>query len=643
MRGKFPQLLVSALFAGVVISNGEEAAISRQVTHREFLKIAERLEQSDHPYLGTLQIERLSKQLKTNNDLAQQIRLRAQLGFHQLRLGDVEAAIITLDKAFTVCREQGTKPPVWLLKAQAMSHLRHAELTNCVRHHTPECCVFPLANGGVHPDKTPARKAHSLLLQILEREPQERLVQWLLHIAAMAMGEFPQSVPEAYRIPIQIFEKQSALGRFTDHAPRLGLDHFNLCGGVAVADFDGNGLVDILTSSFDPRAPLTYDRQINPGTFQPIKTLGLEVQLGGLNVISADYDNDGDADLFVLRGAWLGQSGCIRNSLLRNDGAAGFTDVTHQAGLAEPAFPTQTAVWGDFDIDGDLDLYIGNESLKELGHEDSDFPNQLFVNDGHGRFVDKAREAGVANDRFCKGVAAGDYDNDGDLDLYVSNAGKNRLYRNEGSLKFNDVAETLGVMEPSGRSFATWFFDYNNDGHLDLFVTAYQATPGDLLAGYRGESHRATFPKLYQNTGNGRFRDVTKAAGLEHVYLPMGANFGDVDYDGWLDIYLATGDPQYETLMPNVLLRNVNGRRFEDITFSTGLGHLQKGHGVAFVDIDQDGDQDIYHQLGGFYPGDKFHNALFLNPGHDNRFSLPRSPRHPIKSRRHRGQDHRNG
>jgi hypothetical protein len=100
----------------------------------------------------------------------------------------------------------------------------------------------------------------------------------------------------------------------------------------------------------------------------------------------------------------------------------------------------------------------------------------------------------------------------------------------------------------------------------------------------------------------------------------MGANFGDLDEDGWLDIYLATGDPLFETLMPNAMLRNDEGRRFLDVTTAAGLGHLQKGHGVAFADIDQDGDEDIYHQLGGFYPSDQYSNALFMNPGHGHHF-----------------------
>ncbi len=96
---------------------------------------------------------------------------------------------------------------------------------------------------------------------------------------------------------------------------------------------------------------------------------------------------------------------------------------------------------------------------------------------------------------------------------------------------------------------------------------------------------------------------MTADVGLDHPWLPMGANFGDIDNDGWLDVYLATGDPDFETLMPNVMLRNDGGRRFRDVTTSAGVGHLQKGHGVAFADLDHDGDQDLYHQLGGFFPG----------------------------------------
>jgi hypothetical protein len=111
---------------------------------------------------------------------------------------------------------------------------------------------------------------------------------------------------------------------------------------------------------------------------------------------------------------------------------------------------------------------------------------------------------------------------------------------------------------------------------------------------------------------------VTAAVGLDRVVLPMGCNFGDIDNDGYLDMYLGTGRPSYLYLMPNVLFRNDGGRRFEDITAATGTGHLQKGHGVAFADWDRDGDADIFLEAGGAVPGDRAHNVLFQNPGYGN-------------------------
>lgn len=182
-------------------------------------------------------------------------------------------------------------------------------------------------------------------------------------------------------------------------------------------------------------------------------------------------------------------------------------------------------------------------------------------------------------------------------------------------MRFTDVAKQAGVSGGHPLNFAPWFFDYDNDGWLDLFVAGYHAKLDDMMHDARGEPHSAALSRLFRNNHDGTFTDVASHVGLDHAWLPMGANFGDVDNDGWLDIYLATGDPRFEMLVPNVLLRSEAGQRFEDITFSAGLGHLQKGHGVAFADFDDDGDQDLYNQLGGFYPDDKFRNALFLNPG----------------------------
>jgi hypothetical protein len=247
----------------------------------------------------------------------------------------------------------------------------------------------------------------------------------------------------------------------------------------------------------------------------------------------------------------------------------------------------------------------------------------LFRNGGDGTFTDVAEAAGVRNLHYTKGVVWGDYDGDRYPDLYVSNLGAaNRLYRNLGDGTFRDVAPELGVTGPV-YSFPAWFWDANNDGVLDIFVAAYGGPGmppdvGAVAASYLDRGPIGELPALYLGDGEGGFREVGVAWGLTDVTLPMGANFGDADNDGFPDIYLGTGYPYYEGLMPNVLLRNRAGRGFADVSAPAGVGHLQKGHAVVFADLDNDGDQDIYEQVGGAYPGDGFGNALFRNPGMGN-------------------------
>ena len=599
---------------------------------REFLHHAESLEDSKNRYFGRQQITELTLALHQGTlPPAERSKSLAQLAFHHVRIGEGKAARRAIDAAFQHEEALSAQEKIQLRKARAMIALREAEIENCVQRHNAQCCIFPLAGGGLHEVAAPARAATADLREILKSVPEDEMVQWLLNLATMATGHYPDAVPEPFRIPPVHFEPGEAgsdINPFVDVAPKLGVDTFDLCGGVVVEDFNKDGWFDILTSTSDPRGSLRLylsekDMRFRDATNES----GVREQLGGFNCVAADYDNDGDADLLVLRGAWLGTQGAIRNSLLRNDTGPGgghvkFTDVTAAAGLAAPAYPTQTAAWGDVDNDGDLDLFVGNESEKEIRSHDSvgDFPSQLFQNNGDGTFTDIAATAGVQNNRFCKGVTMGDYDNDKDLDIFVSNVGKNRLYRNNADGSFTDVAPDLGIAGSGGFDFAPWFFDFNNDGWLDLFVGAYKAQLKHFMRDARGAPHGARIPNLYRNNGDGTFTDIAREAGLDHPYLPMGANFGDFDNDGWLDIYLATGDSNFETLTPNVLLKNLAGQGFENVTYAARLGHLQKGHGIAFADFDRDGDLDLYHQLGGFFPGDKFHNALFLNPGTGNGF-----------------------
>ncbi|MEO1997830.1 MAG: CRTAC1 family protein, partial [Planctomycetaceae bacterium] len=405
------------------------------------------------------------------------------------------------------------------------------------------------------------------------------------------------------------FTPEADFPKFTNIAPQLGLDTFSLSGGMIVDDLNGDGWLDVVTSSWDTSGQMRCWLNNRDGTFsEHTDKAGLTGLFGGLNMVQADYDSDGDVDILVLRGAWLRDFGRHPNSLLQNDGHGRFRDVTFDVGLGENHYPTQSAAWADYDNDGDLDLYIANE----IGD------SELFKNDGRGHFTNVALEAGVTGGHYPKGVVWGDYDNDRCPDLFVSNLkGPNQLYHNNRDGTFTDVASDAGVTNPN-RSFPTWFWDFNNDGALDLFVAAYWANVDHFAADYLGRSHRADTDRLYQGDGTGGFRDVTEEMDLAKVTLPMGSNFGDIDNDGFLDFYLGTGYPAYAGIMPNRMFRNQRGTRFEEVTTAAGLGHLQKGHGVAFADYDHDGDQDIFIELGGAFPGDAFSDAVFQNPGFDN-------------------------
>jgi hypothetical protein len=415
--------------------------------------------------------------------------------------------------------------------------------------------------------------------------------------------------------------------RFEDIAGGLGVDVNGLSGGVVLEDFDGDGYLDIMTSSWGMRDQLSYFHNNGDGTFsEHTEEANLPGIIGGLNMVHADYNNDGHPDVLVLRGAWMQQLGRQPNSLLRNNGDGTFSDVTGQAGLLT-LHPTQTATWNDFNRDGWLDLFIGNES--DMPSPSAKLhPSELFINNQDGTFTDVAQTAGVELLRFVKGVTSGDYDRNGWPDLYVSTYfERNYLLRNEGNNAegiptFTDVTEKAGLNEPMN-TFPTWFWDYNNDGWLDIFVSEFdlftktqaKLPPVYNVAAHKiGEEVKQGKPRLYRNRGDGTFEEVAAESGLDEVLYTMGSNFGDLDNDGWLDMYLGTGDPEYSTLVPNKAFRNAEGAFFQDVTSTTGLGHLQKGHAIALADLDHDGDQDIYANMGGAYEGDVYRNALFENP-----------------------------
>lgn len=159
--------------------------------------------------------------------------------------------------------------------------------------------------------------------------------------------------------------------------------------------------------------------------------------------------------------------------------------------------------------------------------------------------------------------------------------------------------------------------DYDNDGRQDLFASSDYTSVDETARAFLRLPNNAPSSKLYRNAGDGTFQDVSAAVGLE-VNMPMGGNFGDIDNDGFLDIYQGTGNPSYGALTPSALLHNRQGKAFVDVTASSGTGELHKGHGVAFADLDRDGDEEIVFQVGGATPGDRHALRLFENPGHGN-------------------------
>ncbi len=587
----------------------------------------EDLTSGDNPYLGPSLRERLEEvaEISPPSDPALVAEFALTLAREQLEAGDAAAAADTLDSALAAQPDRGGPLAAALLRALAVSHLKMGELANCTTVEGRYACVLPVDGAAPHADARGARAAAGALEELLEIEPGDPGAMWLLNVAHMALGSYPEGVPEGMVADLRA-RSGGSVGRFDEIAPAAGIYGLTLAGGAVIEDFDGDGLLDVAASSWHPCEGLRLYLNGGDGRFADAsEASGLSGQLGGLNLVQADYDDDGWVDLLVLRGGWLIDDGRMRLSLLRNDGGR-FEDVTRAAGLAEPALPTQAAAWADYDRDGDLDLFVCTEPSSyargpggELAWGPS--PARLYRSRGDGTFEDVAAAAGVTNDRYCKGAAWGDYDDDGHADLYVSNyGGPNRLYRAAGDGTFRDVGPLLGVDGPEG-SFATWWWDYDNDGDLDLYVAGFDEDIAVYAARYFGGGHgERSWPRLYRNDGAGGFEDVTAASGLGAPEPAMGAGHGDLDGDGYPDIVLGTGSVDFDAVATNAAYLNRGGAAFEDVSVSAGLAHLQKGHGVAFGDLDRDGDQDLYVQTGGFYPGDAFADALYRNPGAGNRW-----------------------
>lgn len=535
-----------------------------------------------------------------------------------LELGEEGKAIRLLEPLAKTRYKNDTQ----ILKTLALAYLRQGERSNCVTHHASESCILPISGLGIHNDTDGSRKAIQSYEHLLRVDPSDLESRWLLNLAYMTVGDYPDKVPQQYFIPGMDGDATHRVRPFEDIAADLKLEVGNMAGGSITDDFDNDGYLDIITSGWGVTDAMHYFHNSGNGKFEDwSQKMGLRGITGGLNIIQTDYNNDGYKDIFVLRGAWRGEFGRIPNSLLKNNGDGTFSDVTTASGLLS-FHPTQTATWNDFNNDGWLDVYIGNESMRSNPSEVH--PNELYINNQNGTFREVAREAVCDFVGFVKGVTSGDFDNDGWQDLFISTMdGERRLFRNKGlkgtEIAFTDVTVTAGLSDEHGNSFPTWFWDYDNDGWLDIFACDYTF---DKSLGYYEAAEKLDLPAgahekmlLYHNNHDGTFTNVAGKLGLNTNVFAMGANFGDIDNDGFLDMYLGSGNPRYQSLVPNKMFLNLDGEQFADVTTSARVGHLQKGHGVSFADMDNDGDQDIYIEMGGAFPGDAYQNSFFLNPG----------------------------
>ncbi len=295
-----------------------------------------------------------------------------------------------------------------------------------------------------------------------------------------------------------------------------------------------------------------------------------------------------------------------------------FVDVTIQSGISfvhENAATAEkylietmggAAAWLDYDSDGLLDFYVANSSGTEAFAPAGPLRGALYRNLGDGTFADVTATARVgAEGLFGMGVAVGDYDNDADPDLAVTGYGRIALYQNDGEGAFRDVTQSADVANPGKWGSSAAWFDYDNDGWLDLVVANYlEWSPdrnlhcGERRPGYRSYCHPNKYsgqtPTLFRNLQDGRFEDVTASVGLgDRPSNGLGVVCFDYDRDGWMDVFIANDS------MPNFLFRNIDGGAFEEIAFIAGValgenGEAEAGMGVDAADYDGDGWPDLY-------------------------------------------------
>jgi hypothetical protein len=388
----------------------------------------------------------------------------------------------------------------------------------------------------------------------------------------------------------------------------------SMSGGVALFDYDNDGdldiyfvnslTVDLVKSKSKTKSDLY--RNDGDGKFTDVSMKAGVSDIGwGMGVAVGDYNNDGFDDLYVT---------CLGpDHLFKNNGNGSFTNVTDKAGVSDPRW-SAGASFVDYDHDGDLDLFVANyvdfdiDNLPEFGQgktcQYKSIPVQcgprglkgagdtLYRNEGNGMFTDVSKKAGVMdpNGFYGLGVISSDFDDDGLIDIFVANdSTPNFHYKNNGDGTFKEIGFTAGTaVNENGSeqgSMGVTVGDYDHDGKLDLFITNFADE----------------YNTLYHNDGRNSFTDLSYAAKVAAVSLPhvgWGTKFFDYDNDGWVDLFVANGHvypqlPSYR--QPRLLHRNNRDSTFTEVSdqFGAVLTENRASRGVAFGDLDNDGDVDL--------------------------------------------------
>jgi hypothetical protein len=396
--------------------------------------------------------------------------------------------------------------------------------------------------------------------------------------------------------------------RFTDVTTRAGVGLRAYGMGAAVGDYDNDGDIDLFVTTFGPD---TLYRNNGDGTFaDATKEAGVSDPLWSTSATFLDYDRDGDLDLFVanyLDFTIAGNKTCTDSAgsrdycgprvyrpapdrLYRNDGGGRFTNVTESSGVARADGAGLGVVAGDYNRDGWLDLYVANDAT----------PNQLWINRHDGTFVDEGLLSGAAfnvagNPEGSMGIASGDFDRDGDEDLFVTNiAGETFvLYRNDGSGNFEDARVAAGLAAPTAAStgFGTDWFDYDNDGWLDLFVANGAV---NLIEAQRGQPSPFRMKnQLFHNDGNGRFSETSTAGGaaFQRAEISRAAAFGDLENDGDTDIVVTSSGG------PVRLLLNQTGTQHHWLQVSLAQNARNRVGLGARVGLERDGQPALWRRV----------------------------------------------